>query len=130
MAIVAPAMLLISSVIAVPHGEAADSHPLTSPSAFCTTIKTFAVSEPLTFITISTYHVWAKLYLASNAKVASEAPTPPVKKLLDEVVTITKYDGEATSLTKLERYVAPNAALWQRAVTQLFKSDIACATNS
>jgi hypothetical protein len=129
LAIVAPTMLLTSMVIVAPNGEAADSHQFASPSAFCTTIKTFAVAEPPTFITISAYHVWAKLYLTSYEKLASEAPRSSVKKLLNEVVAILKYEGKATSLTKLKRYVATNTALWKKAVTQLFQSGITCASH-
>lgn len=130
LAFVAPTILLIPIVIAAPNGGAADSHRFASPGAFCTTIKSFAVAEPPTFITISTYHVWAKSYLTSYEKLASEAPTTSVKKLLNKVVAILKYEGKATSLAKLEKYVASNATLWKKAVTQLFQSGITCATTT
>jgi hypothetical protein len=95
---------------------------------FCKTIKTFAVAEPPVFVTISTYHVWAKLYLPSYEKVASEAPNSSVKELLTKIVTILKYEENATSLAKLKTYVVAHSAVWKKSVLQLSESTITCAT--
>jgi hypothetical protein len=57
------------------------------------------VAEPPVFVTISTYHVWAKLYL------------PSVKELLTKIVTILKYEETATSLAKLKTYVVAHSAV-------------------
>jgi len=129
-AFIALTVLVGSSVVVVPNGGAADAHGFASSSAFCTTIKTFAIAEPPTYVTVSTYHVWAELYLGSYEKLASEAPTTSVKELLNEVVAIMKYEVKATSLTKLKRYVASKASLWKEVATQLFKSGVSCATTT
>jgi hypothetical protein len=107
---------------------AAGSYQSASSSNFCKTIKTFAVAEPPTYVTISTYHVWAKLYLPSYERLASEAPSSSVKKLLTEIVTVLKFEEHATSLTKLEKYVVANGATWEKGVLQLTESTITCAT--
>jgi hypothetical protein len=99
-------------------------------SAFCTTIKVFAVAEPPKYVTISTYRVWAKLYLPSYEKLASEAPTKSVKTLLNDAVTAMKYEESATSLSKLEKFIVAHRAVWNRGVTAISKSVIACYTSS
>jgi hypothetical protein len=99
-------------------------------SSFCKNIKTFAVAEPPVFVTISTYHVWAKLYLPSYERLASEAPNAAVKKLLNETVAILKYEEKATNLSKLKKYVAAHRTLWNRGVTSITQSDISCATTT
>jgi len=121
---------LFSTAFITSNGEAADIYHLASASPFCKTIKAFAVAEPPTFVTISTYHVWARLYLPSYEKLASEAPTSSVKKLLKEVVVILKYEEKATSVAKLKVYVVANGALWNKGVTQLFQSAITCSTTA
>jgi hypothetical protein len=126
--VLAPLALLLGSVVAAPP-SGASTHQSASSSAFCKTIAKFAVAQPPVYITISTYHVWAKLYLPSYEKLASEAPTASVKKLLDDVVAVMKYEEKATSVSKLQKYVTANSALWKKSVSQLFKSNIACATN-
>ena len=127
--VLAPVALLLATVVTAPPSEATALQAASS-SAFCKTIAKFAVAQPPVYITISTSHVWAKLYLPSYEKLASEAPTASVKKLLNEVVAVMKYEEKATSVAKLQKYVAANSALWTKSVTQLFQSNIACATNT
>jgi hypothetical protein len=127
-ALVAASIALFTMDVTAAGSGAAGSYQSASSSNFCKTIKTFAVAEPPTYVTISTYHVWAKLYLPAYEKLASEAPSSSVKKLLTEIVTILKFEEHATSLTKLEKYVATNGALWKKGVLQLTESTITCAT--
>jgi hypothetical protein len=127
-AFVAASIALFTMGACVAGSGAAGSYQSASSGNFCKTIKTFAVAEPPTYVTISTYHVWAKLYLPAYEKLASEAPSSSVKKLLTEIVTILKFEEHATSLTKLEKYVVTNSAIWKKGVLQLTESTITCAT--
>jgi hypothetical protein len=127
------AAAVISSTMLVTLGAgitsaAAGTFASASSSAFCTTIKTFAVAEPPKYVTISTYHVYAKFYLPSYEKLASEAPKASLKKLLNEAVVILKYEAKATSLSKLEKFVVAERGVWNKGVLAITQSVITCYT--
>lgn len=115
--------LVVSLGVAVPSSSAA------SNSAFCKTILTYETnyaSKATPPTSIKAYSKWAKSLLPFYETLASEAPSG-TKVVLDEVVTVLKYESSQSSLTKLQAYVAANTKAFANATKALVKAIVACA---
>jgi len=121
----AAAAMVVSLSAAVPASGAATVRSA-SPSAFCTTIYTFHPTAP-SGTNYSNYRKWAKSYLPFYKKLASEAPNTATKKVLNEIVTVLKYESTQKNLKSLGLYVAKNQKYWVKASKSLATAIVSCA---
>ena len=121
----AAAVMMVSLGVAVPASGAATVRSA-SPSAFCTTIYTYHATTP-TGTNYANYRKWAKSYLGFYQKLASEAPNSKTKKVLNEIVTVLKYESSQKNLKALGLYVVKNQKYWVKASKSLAASIISCA---
>lgn len=115
------ATLVVSLGVSVPSSSALGTSP------FCKTMFTFKPVAPPTKISTATYSKWAKAYLPFYEKLDSEAPNAKTKAILDEIVTILKYEASSNSLKGLETYIATNHKNFAKSSIALAKAIIACA---
>lgn len=121
--------VLASSSVALTSSGAATRHLSASSSAFCSTLISFETKHPAppTSINTNAYHAWAKSYLPLYEKLAANAPNAGSKKILNEVVTVLKYEAGAGSLAKLEKYILANKNTWTNAAKALTSAIVSCA---
>jgi hypothetical protein len=115
--------VVLSLGVAVPNSSA-------SESAFCKSILSFEstyASKETPPTSIKDYKGWAKQFVPLYETLASEAPNNASKTVLNEIVTILKYESTQTSLTKLESYIAANQAKFVAGDKALAKDIEACA---
>ncbi|HEV3267771.1 MAG TPA: hypothetical protein VGZ68_05160 [Acidimicrobiales bacterium] len=115
------ATLVVSLGVSVPSSSALGTSP------FCKTMFTFHPVAPPTKISTTSYSKWAKAYLPFYEKLDSEAPNAKTKAILDEIVTILKYEAGSNSLKGLETYIATNQKKFAKSSVALAKAIIACA---
>jgi hypothetical protein len=115
------ATLVVSLGVSVPSSSALGT------SAFCKTMFTYKPVAPPTKISTKSYQKWAKASLQFYEKLDSEAPNAKTKVILDEIVTILKYEASSSSLKSLEAYIAANHAHFAKSSIALAKAIIACA---
>ena len=60
-------------------------------------------------------------------KLASEAPNSATKKVLNEIVTVLKYESSQKNVKALGLYVAKNQKYWVKASKSLATAIISCA---
>ena len=66
-------------------------------------------------------------YLPFYKKLTSEAPNSATKKVLNEIVTILKYESNQTNLKALSTYVVKNQKYWVKASKSLAAAISSCA---
>lgn len=115
------ATLVVSLGVAVPSSSALGS------SAFCKTLFSYKPIAPPTKVNTVSYKKWAKADLPFYEKLASEAPNAKTKTILNEIVTILKYEANSTSLKSLETYVAANHVHFAKSSIALAHAIVACA---
>jgi len=115
------ATLVVSIGVSVPSSSALGT------SAFCKTMFTYKPVGPPTKITTASYQKWAKTLLPFYEKLDSEAPNAKTKVILDEIVTILKYEASSSSLKSLETYIAKNHAHFAKSSIALAQAIVACA---
>ena len=121
----AAAVMMVSLGVAVPASGAATVRSA-SPSAFCSTIYTYHPTTP-SGTNYASSRKWAKSYLPFYKKLTSEAPNSATKKVLNEIVTILKYESNQTSLKALSTYVVKNQKYWVKASKSLAAAISSCA---
>lgn len=121
----AAAVMMVSLGVMVPSSGAATIRSA-SPSAFCTTIYTFHATAP-TGINYASYRKWAKANLSFYKKLASEAPNTKTKKVLNELVTILKYEAKQKNLKALAKYIAKNQKQWANGWKAFAGAVLSCA---
>jgi hypothetical protein len=115
--------VVLSLGVSVPNSSAA------SGSAFCKTIlsyETVYASKATPPTTMKSYGKWAKSILPFYEKLASESPNGATKTVLNEVVTILKYEGKESSIPALEKYVGANETKFAAGTKALEKAIVAC----
>ena len=117
--------MMVSLGAAVPASGAATVRSA-SPSAFCSTIFTYHPTNP-SGTNYASYCKWAKSYLPFYEKLVSEAPNSKTKSVLNEIVTVLKYESSQKSLKALGLYVAKNQKYWVKASKSLAAAIISCA---
>ncbi len=115
------ATLVVSLGVSVPSSSALGT------SAFCNTMFTYKPVGPPTKITTASYKKWAKTLLPFYEKLDSEAPNAKTKVILDEIVTILKYEASSTSLKGLESYIFTNHKKFAKSSVALAQAIVACA---
>ena len=123
-------ILVLSLGVAVPNSAAARISSA-SEATFCKTLIGFSVkfrsdSVP-TGTGITAYHSWVKKVLPLYEALASEAPNAGTKTFLDELVTILKEYGSATSLSKLATTELANQAKYLKGTKKLTSAIVGCA---
>ena len=113
--------MVVSLGVSVPSSSALGTSP------FCKTMFTFKPVAPPTKISTSSYKKWAKSYLPFYEKLDSEAPNAKTKGILDEIVTILKYEASSSSLKSLETYIAANHSHFAKSSIALAQAIVACA---
>lgn len=113
--------MIISLGVSVPSSSALGT------SAFCKTMFTFKPVSPPTKISTTSYRKWAKATLPFYEKLDSEAPNAKTKTILDEIVTILKYEASSTSLKGLETYILANHKNFAKSSIALAQAIVACA---
>ncbi|MHB8380399.1 MAG: hypothetical protein ACYDB2_10910 [Acidimicrobiales bacterium] len=88
---------------------------------------TYKPVAPPTKISTTSYQKWAKAALPFYKKLDSEAPNAKTKTILDEIVTILKYEASSSSLKSLETYIATNHKNFAKSSLALAQAIIACA---
>jgi hypothetical protein len=121
----AAAAMIVSLGVAVPASGAATVRSA-SPSAFCSTVYTYHPTAP-SGTNYANYRKWAKSYLGFYQKLASEAPNSATKKVLNEIVTVLKYESSQKNVKALGLYVAKNQKYWVKASKSLAAAIITCA---
>src|SRR5665213_2749542 len=119
------AVMMVSLGVMVPSSGAATIRSA-SPSAFCTTIYTFHATAP-TGTNSNSYRTWAKTNLSFYKKLASEAPNAKTKKVLNELVTILKYEASQKDMKALSKYIVKNQKYWVKASKSFATAIITCA---
>lgn len=104
----------------------ASSHATASESAFCHTILTFHSKAP-TGTSFTTWQKWAKTYLPFWQKLASQAPSKGSKAVLNELVSIVKYEANAKNYTQIGAYVAAHQKWWTNGWAAFAKDVEGCA---
>jgi hypothetical protein len=120
------ATLVVSLGVAVPSSSALGSSPFCK-SMFSYETKYASKAAPPTKLTTKSYHAWAKAILPFYETLASEAPNAKTKTVLNEIVTILKYESSASSLTSLEAYINANHIKFENGTKALANAIIACA---
>jgi hypothetical protein len=92
-------------------GAGASTQRLATESAFCHTLLSFHSHAP-TGTTYSSYQKWAKTYLPFWEKLASEAPSSGSRRVLNELVTILKYEANSANYKSLGAYIASHQTQW------------------
>jgi hypothetical protein len=118
--------LIASLAVEVPSTSASSS------SAFCKSLLTYETTDagkaaPPTKLTTASYRAWAKSLLPFYETLTSEAPNAKTKTVLNEVVTILKYESNEKSLTSLEAYVTANRTKFENGTKALVKAIESCA---
>ena len=121
----AAATIMVSLGAAVPASGAATVRSA-SPGAFCSTIYTYHPTVP-SGTNYANYRKWAKSYLPFYKKLTSEAPNTATKKVLNEIVTVLKYESSQKNLKALGLYVAKNQKYWVKVSKSLAAAIISCA---
>jgi hypothetical protein len=121
------AITVVASTMVVSLGIAVPSSSALGTSAFCKTMFTFHPVSPPSKVSTSTYKKWAKSYLPFYEKLDSEAPNTKTKKVLDEIVTILKYEASSNSLKGLEAYIIANHKNFAKSSIALAQAIVACA---
>jgi hypothetical protein len=114
--------VVLSLSVAVPSSSAGES-------AFCKSILSFQskyASKETPPTSIKGYKGWAKEFVPLYETLASEAPNDASKTVLNEIVTILKYESTATSATKLETYIEANQAKFEAGDKALAKDIEGC----
>lgn len=106
----------------------AATHVEASSSAFCKTILSFHAKEP-TGTSYSSYQKWAKAYLPFWQKLASEAPSGATKTVLNELVTVVKYEASAKNYKALGAYYLAHQKQWTAGWKAFAKDIVSCATS-
>jgi rubrerythrin len=115
------ATLVVSLGVSVPTSSAIGT------SAFCKTLFTSKPTPPPTKVSTTSYKNWAKAALPFYEKLASEAPNKKTKNVLNEIVTILKYEAKSSSLKSLEAYLLTNQVHFTNDGKALATAIIACA---
>jgi hypothetical protein len=84
------------------------------------------VSAP-TSITTGNYRSWAKATLPFFEQLAADAPNAKTKSELNALVTILKYEEDASTTKALETYVGANSVKFANDAKALADAIIACA---
>ena len=121
----AAAVMMVSLGVAVPTSGATTLR-YASPSAFCTSIYSFKGTPP-TGTNYNAYPAWAKTNLPFYKKLASEAPNAKTKKVLNELVTILKYEASQKNLKALGTYIAKHQKQWTNGWKAFAGAVLACA---
>jgi hypothetical protein len=121
----AAAVMMVSLGVAVPTSGATTLR-YASPSAFCTTIYSFHGTAP-TGTNYNAYPKWAKTNLSFYKKLASQAPNAKTKKVLNELVTILKYEAKQKNLKTLGKYIAKNQKQWSNGWKAFAGAVLSCA---
>lgn len=121
----AAAVMMVSLGMAVPTSGATTLR-YASPSAFCTTIYSYHATAP-TGTNSNSYRTWAKTNLPFYKKLASQAPSAKTKKVLNELVTILKYEARQKNLKALGKYIVKNQVQWANGSKAFAASVLACA---
>jgi len=123
-------ILVLSLGVAVPNSGAAKA-PSASEATFCKTLIGFSVKfrsdAAPTGTGITAYHSWVKKVLPLYEELASEAPNTGTKTFLNELVTILKEYGTATSLSKLATTELANKAKYLKGTKELTTAIVGCA---
>ena len=77
----------------------------------------------------STWQKWAKTYLPFWQKLASEAPSKGSKAVLNELVSIIKYEANAKNYTQIGAYVAAHEKWWTNGWASFAKDVEGCAAS-
>jgi hypothetical protein len=121
---IAVASVLAFGMGVVPAG--ASKQLSASESSFCKTLLSFKAKEP-TGTSYTAYQKWAKTYLPFWEKLASEAPSSGSKAVLNELVSIVKYEATSKSLKALGLYAASHEVQWANGWKSFAKDVEACA---
>ncbi|MFI5036392.1 MAG: hypothetical protein ACHQFZ_09345 [Acidimicrobiales bacterium] len=122
---------VVASLLTFGAGAAtagASSQLSASQSTFCHTLLTFHAKQP-TGSSYSSYQKWAKTYLPFWEKLASEAPSNGSKAVLNELVTILKYEANSSNYKSLGAYVAAHQIQWANGWKAFFKDVVSCETS-
>ena len=122
----ASAVLVGSLGVAVPSSSAS-SVKWAAPSAFCKTLVSLEKVKAPSASNFKTYRSWAKTYLPYYTKLAAQAPKS-AKGVLSELVTVLKYESNATSALKLESYVATHTKQWTNGWKAFAKAAVSCVS--
>jgi hypothetical protein len=123
---VAAASLLAMGLGVAPAG--ASGQLSASESAFCKTLLTFHAKEP-TGSSYKSYQAWAKTYLPFWEKLASEAPSSGSRAVLNELVTVVKYEASAKNYQAIGAYIAAHETWWTNGWKAFAKDVMTCATS-
>ena len=121
----AAVVMMVSLGVAVPTSGATTLR-YASPSAFCKTIYSFHGTAP-TGTNYNAYPTWAKTNLPFYKKLASQAPNAKTKKVLNELVTILKYEAKQKNLKALGKYIAKNQVQWANGWKAFAGAVLSCA---
>lgn len=109
-------------------GAGASTQLSATESAFCNTLLHFHAKAP-SGTTYSSYQKWAKTYLPFWEKLASEAPSGSVKTVLNELVTIVKYEANAKNVQAIGVYMSTHQKQWLAGWKAFAKAAMSCATS-
>jgi hypothetical protein len=128
--VITAGILVFSMGVGVPSSGAA-RYTSANEASFCKTLIGFAVKfrtdAAPTGATLTDYHAWVKKIIPLYEELAAEAPNAQTKTLLNDVVTILKDYGSATSLSKLGAFEAKNEATYLKGTKQLAAAIEGCA---
>jgi hypothetical protein len=117
--------IVLTLGVGVPSNSAGGSQSAAS-SAFCKTILSFHGTPPSTLSGTNAYKQWLNTYLPFYEKLASQAPSPPVHRILTQIVTIMKSERSAPNSRVLQQYLRSNLKQWSTDWTTYVKADLAC----
>lgn len=121
-AAVAATIMAGSLGVGIASSGASSTMVVASPSAFCSTLYSFHAKAP-TGTNAKSYHTWAKTYLPLFEKLAAEAPSAGSKRVLNQLVTVLKYEASSSNLKQLAAYIAANHTHWVNG-WKAFASDV------